>query len=201
MSVKEYLTRYLSSFMSEEKALSCADALMKAYGSLPLIASTSAEVIADTVGVSIDTALNIKLLGYVYSRSITDDFTFGRTYSDDEIKKYLIALFTGRHVETVYCISLDKQGRVTASDCLGVGIVNASEISARIVVECACKRGASSIILAHNHPKGTANASNQDISSTNIIKNVLSTLGIELLEHYLVSETDCISVGEQIGRI
>ena len=184
--------------MPRDKAAMASDGLVMAFGSLSLIASTSTEVISEAVGISTDTALMVKLLGYVYSRSITDDFVFGKAYSDEEIKKYLIALFTGLHVETVYCISLDSKGRVLASDRLNIGTVNASEISARVVVECACKRQASAVILAHNHPKGSVNASHQDIASTGVIRSVLSTCGIDLVSHYLVSETECKSVGEQI---
>ena len=199
LNSKEYLERYLSFIMPENKASDVSEALLRSYGSLPLIASTANEVLAETVGVSLDTALMIKLLGYVYSRSIKDDFVFGKAYSEDEIKKYLIALFTGSHVEMVYCISLDAKGCIIALDCLNVGIVNASEISARIVVECACRHGAASVILAHNHPKGSINASGQDVSSTFVIKNVLSVAGIELAAHYLVSETECMSISEQMS--
>ncbi len=201
MTVREFLTEYLSVIMPADKAKKAAESLAEKYGSLHLIASTSVDVIAESVGISTDTALMIKLLGYVHSRSITDGLVFGKAYSEEEIKDYLVALYTGLHVEVVYCISMDSHGRILSSDRLNIGTVNASEITARSVVECACKRRASSVILAHNHPRGTAAASNQDISSTGIIRNVLAAAGVELVAHYLVSETECKSVGEQIRGI
>lgn len=187
--------------MPEDRAQNVAERLIDTYGTLQLIASTDAEMMSRNVGISIDTALMVKLLGYIHSRSVTDNFAFGKVYNESDIKKYLMALFTGLHVEATCCISLDKRGRVLAVDRLNKGIVNASEISARAILDFACKNGASAIILAHNHPKGTAKASHQDVSATSTLQSILKACNVDLIAHYLVSETECKSISEQLDEL
>ena len=180
--------------MPKEKAAKEATSLVNMYGSLPIIQSTSIEALVDIAGVSKDTALMIKLLGYVYSRSITDKYTFGKAYSVDEIKEYLVALYMGIPVETVYCLCVDYRGRLLSKDVLNVGIVNQSDISARMIIECACRHKASGVILCHNHPKGVASPSDMDIESTQIIRDTLGIAGIDLVAHYLVAGNECVDV-------
>ncbi len=190
-ALRDYLRSYLSFSHSTEDAERLSRTLAEKYGSLAYIASSSTDELASTEGVSRSTALSLKLLGYVYSRSITDGFTLGRRHTDSEIEEYLKALFIGYTVETVYCLFLDGSGRIVASEYLGEGTVNTSEVYPRRVMERACALGARGVILAHNHPKGTVEPSLPDLRATGYLSHVLSTSGIKLIAHYLVNEREC----------
>ena len=87
-------------------------------------------------------------------------------------------------------LSFDSRGRVKGCDLLGEGTVNASEVYPRKIAECAVRRGASSVILAHNHPSGVANASDDDISATLALFATLRSMGIRLYRHVVVAGRD-----------
>lgn len=194
LTLTEYLAEYLSFFMKKEDAERASAALSQKYGTLCVLSSSTLDELAATDGMNNQSALSLKLLGYIRSRSVTDNFKLGRVHTEEEIREYLTALFLGLSVETVYCLSLDERGRVVASDYLGEGTVNSSEIYPRRVLECASRNRARSVILAHNHPKGTADASAEDKSATEYIKCVLRDAGINLRAHYLVSDGECAEV-------
>ena len=72
----------------------------------------------------------------------------------------------------------------------------ASPVSVRQVVENALYAGASSIILAHNHPSGVALPSQQDLLVTRQIQEALSPLNIRLADHVVVADSDYVSMAE-----
>jgi DNA repair protein RadC len=87
-------------------------------------------------------------------------------------------------------MTFDKDGLPIACDYLGDGTVNVSDVYPRKIVECALRRQSRSIILAHNHPGGTANPSDDDIAATSKLYMTLIVSGIKLRGHVIVSERD-----------
>ena len=75
-------------------------------------------------------------------------------------------------------------------DCieLSQGMVNTVSFDAKFIVEKAVTRRASSVVIAHNHPRGNATPSREDMESTEIIKRSLGNVGVNLLEHIVVAE-------------
>ena len=199
LTLAAYLAEYLSFSMKREDAERAAVGLSRKYGTLGVLFSSSLDELASTEGMNDQSALSVKLLGYIYSRSVTDSFKLGRVHTEEEIREYFTALFLGLSIETVYCLSLDERGRAVASDYLGEGTVNSTEIYPRRVLECASRNRAKSIILAHNHPKGTVCASAEDKAATEYIKCVLRDAGIKLVAHYLVSDGKCAEINTYLN--
>ena len=132
------------------------------------------------------TTIYIKLLFAIASRRYTDSFKLGVSHTEGEIREYLKALFFGLSVETVYILSLDREGRVVSSDKISEGTVNASGVLPRGILERARKYGAMKIILAHNHPGGEAQPSEEDSDTMTAISQLLAISDIELCRGYIV---------------
>jgi DNA repair protein RadC len=56
---------------------------------------------------------------------------------------------------------------------------------------------ASTVILAHNHPSGSTEASRDDIAMTREVRRALQPLGVILHDHLIVTEDTCISMQQQ----
>ena len=56
---------------------------------------------------------------------------------------------------------------------------------------------ASSIILAHNHPSGNLNASQQDIALTKKIKKGAEFLEIAVLDHLIITDESYKSLADE----
>ena len=74
--------------------------------------------------------------------------------------------------------------------------MSASAVHVRQVVENALYAGASTIILAHNHPSGVALPSDADVLVTHRIQEALAPLGIRLADHIIVADDDYVSMAE-----
>ncbi len=174
----------------EEKARS----LFGKFGSLIGVFEADADSIAEALSGDLRAAVYIKLCAAAVSRRGCDTFKFGRRHTEQEICEYLKYLFFGLSYETVYLLSLDREGRITASDKVGEGTVNASNIIPRKVLDLARKRGAARVIVAHNHPGGYAKPSDDDTSATALLRSLLISSGVGLEDHYVVAGNECTRV-------
>jgi DNA repair protein RadC len=61
------------------------------------------------------------------------------------------------------------------------------------VIERALHKGASALVLAHNHPNGNVQPSEQDKLLTRAIVLAASTVQIKILDHLIVSQDKVFS--------
>lgn len=100
----------------------------------------------------------------------------------------------GKEKEHLFLISLDTRNRYISKDLLSIGTINEAVLHPREVFKQAMLRNASSIILVHNHPSQDTTPSAEDISLTNEILYLGKTLGISLLDHLVVSNSEFSSI-------
>ncbi len=141
------------------------------------------------------TALCLKLFAALMSRRITDGFKLGRVKSEPEIERHLAALFIGLSEETVYMLSFDREGRALGIDRIGEGTVNFSEVLPRKIIETAKRRGALSISIAHNHPRGAAEQSEDDRIAFSELSSFCESVGLRLIKSYTVADSMVVSIG------
>ena len=181
-----------------EELLSCvsgtatadAQALMAHFENFLAVSEADQYSLLDVLGGNMSTSLYIKLAVALSSRRICDEFKFGKTHTDEEIKRYLTALFFGIGNETVYVLSFDNDGRVIACDRAGEGTVNFSSVLPRKIMEIIKRRGAKSVIVAHNHPGGYATPSQDDVLATKLVREVFTAYGIKLIKSLVVAGCD-----------
>ena len=107
---------------------------------------------------------------------------------------YLKHFFLGRKNETVFLLCLDAKCKVLACREVGEGSVNSANVPIRRVVEIALAEGASTVVLAHNHPSGIAIPSGEDIATTRRLYAALSTVDVILADHIVVADDDYVSM-------
>ena len=88
--------------------------------------------------------------------------------------------------EHVCVILLDAQNQVIRWSTIHIGTLTMSVVGAREVFREAIREGASSIILAHNHPSGDTTPSPEDIDVTNKIAETGKMLDIALVDHVII---------------
>lgn len=103
-----------------------------------------------------------------------------------EQKEHFIALF------------LDAQDGLIESRTISVGILNAALVHPREVFEPAITLRAASIIVAHNHPSGSAEPSGDDREITKRLVDAGRMLGIEMRDHIIISKTEYFSFQQQL---
>lgn len=80
---------------------------------------------------------------------------------------------------------------------VALGTVNETVVSPRDVFREAVKRNATAVLVAHNHPSGDLEPSGQDEQLTVRLTKAGKLLGIQVLDHLIVSKTGCTSLSER----
>ncbi len=96
--------------------------------------------------------------------------------------------------EYFVCLTLDGANRLIVKRVVTIGTLTASLVHPREVFADAIADRAASIIVAHNHPSGSLEASQADKDVTNRLAEAGKLLGITLNDHIIVTKSDYISI-------
>lgn len=95
--------------------------------------------------------------------------------------------------EHFICVSLNGAHEVLALRVVSIGTLNRTLVHPREVFSDPVSESAGGIICAHNHPSGNTDPSREDIELTERIVEAGNILGINLLDHLIVSESGYFS--------
>ena len=90
--------------------------------------------------------------------------------------------------EYFVCLTLDGANRLIAKRVVTIGTLTASLVHPREVFADAIADRAASIIVAHNHPSGSLEASQVDKEVTNRLRQAGELLGISLVDHIIITK-------------
>lgn len=94
-------------------------------------------------------------------------------------------------------ILLNARHEAVAVETVSIGSLNASIVHPREVFRPVMLISAASIIVAHNHPSGDPEPSEEDISITRRLVQVGELLGIGLLDHVVIAKRGIVSLRER----
>jgi DNA repair protein RadC len=98
-----------------------------------------------------------------------------------------------RDKEHFYVMHLDVKSRVNLIEVVSIGTLNSSLIHPRETFRRAVCQDAAAIIVAHNHPSGESNPSDEDTKVTKLLFEAGNILGIQLLDHVIFTPTEFFS--------
>lgn len=116
-------------------------------------------------------------------RSITspvDVYAEIRHYADRDQEQFIVCSLNGAH-------ELIQANMVTK------GLINRTLIHPREVFVLPIEKRATAIILAHNHPSGKLEPSDEDIELTKRLKDCGDLLGIKVLDHLIITPSGYFS--------
>lgn len=99
----------------------------------------------------------------------------------------LCADFRSSKKEHIVAFYLDTQQRLIERRIISVGTLDASILNPREVFEPALQLSAAGVVLAHNHPSGSLEPSDEDVTITKRVADAGDLLGIILINHIIVS--------------
>ena len=93
-----------------------------------------------------------------------------------------------RKKEYFFIFYLDSRNQEIERKVISVGSLNANLVHPREVFEPAVKNLAAQVILAHNHPSGDPEPSEDDLEINKRLVEAGKILGIEIIDHIIVSK-------------
>ena len=104
-----------------------------------------------------------------------------------DIVRLMHPVISDMPVEAFWVILLNRRNKVIGRECVALGGVSAVLVDMRLLLKPAITRLASSIILCHNHPSGTASPSSEDRALTRRAASAAELIDIRLLDHVIIT--------------
>lgn len=114
--------------------------------------------------------------------------------SPKEIGDFILAQYFGLQGENFSLLCINRLGKVLSFEVIMQGSVDSVGVSPRLVVEKVLKHGATSVVIAHNHPGGIAIPSPADEEITKQLADLLKGISVNLVDHIIVADDDYISM-------
>jgi len=173
------------------------------------IAREIADLMQKSPAISFDQLLMIKGVGPSKASQILACFELGRRLFDKTANVHRIVTaedivslpevheIRDRRQEHFLTVTLNGAGEVLNARTITVGILNHNLVHPREVFADAITDRAASIICVHNHPCGIPEPSSQDITITTQLREAGSMLGIQLMDHIIVTKTSHTSMHDR----
>ncbi len=168
--------------------------LIKHFGSFSEVLDAPIHELEKVKGIGHNTAVFISLMRELQRYYQIQKTTANKIVGHDEIVNYVFNTLSQLTEEHVMLLCVDNKMNMISADILCEGSVNSAALSTRAVVNCALKHNAVAVILAHNHPRGYALPSREDLQTTKTIKDALATISVALIDHIICSPSDKVSL-------
>jgi len=180
-----------------------AHELIEHCGSFNNVFDASEKQLTEVMGIGKKTAQHIKLIG-IASRAydVNAASPSGKRFANlDEIGEYICAILKNRKQEVFYILMLDSQNTLLGCRLIENGSPNQADISIDRILQLSYFTGCSKIVVAHNHPGGTPEPSDEDVTFTLSIKRAFDPLSTEFVEHFIIAGNNYIPIYRYLADI
>lgn len=115
----------------------------------------------------------------------------------EDVFLFLKGRFQNLDREHFLIVLLSARNTVIGIETVSVGSLNASIVHPREVFKPAIEQSAASILLAHNHPSGMTDPSDDDLALTRRLVQVGELVGITVLDHMICGDNGFTSLKQQ----
>lgn len=197
LSVQELLQLILGRGIAGESVAVTAQKLLAQFGSLQKLSEASIEELSSIRGIGLAKAAQIKAAVEMGRRLYTQTPAYKKKelLNPEKVFKLVRSKLKDYSKEHFYLIALDS--RNWSIHEVSLGTLNASIVHPREAFAEAIKSKAASVIIAHNHPSGDPEPSQDDLEITKRLVEAGKILGIEVADHIIVAKDKFLSFKEQ----
>jgi DNA repair protein RadC len=165
-----------------------AKQLLAAFSNLRRILEADLSNLQSLGGLPLQSALQFKAMGDLMRLSNKEEFKRGRVISSpDHVATFLREQIGSRPREVFTALFLDHRNHLLAFEHLQEGTVDHTAVYPREILKRALELNATGIILSHNHPAGSLEASEGDKQLTRQVLSAARAMGITIHDHLIVT--------------
>lgn len=194
---QELLAVILCTGSRNHDALELAQLLLNETGTLEMLSGCTIQELSLIDGIKRAKALKIKAALELHSRIEKEKAARRRTFASmAEVAEFFLHQGFDRTRECLQIVLLNQKGEILSHRILTTGSSGSVTFSPNQIVAIAVKVFAKKIILAHNHPSGICTPSKKDAEETQKLMLIASMIGIELIDHLILTDTEYFSIFE-----
>jgi DNA repair protein RadC len=197
LSTSELLAVVLNTGTIKEGVLEMSNRVIKDYGEGGIMSQKNPQALSKDLDIPIGKSLQIVAcaeLGRRFFQKNNSSLPIIRTAR--EVYDYVKDMhnLSKEHLRGIY---LNAHYKVIHDEVISIGTVDANIIHPREVFKPAIEHSAVALILVHNHPSGITTPSEADLSVTKQLIEAGKFLGVDLIDHIIVSKDSFTSVGAE----
>jgi len=197
LSDAELLAIFLRTGIKGKTAVDLARDLLSDSGGLNALLSADEDRFCQGKGVGQAKFVQLKAVVEMSRRYLHEKIQRGDVMANvDDVKHYLQSRLQAYPFEVFACLFLDNKHQVIEYEELFRGTVDAASVHTREVVRRAIHHNAVALVLAHNHPSGSAEPSQSDIQITQKLTDALALLDVRVLDHFIIAD-EIVSFAER----
>jgi len=194
LSAAELLAIILGVGTKKEEVLLMANRVLKEYGEKNIINQKNPQALSKDLLLPITKACQIVAcfaLGRRFFKETNGGTTIIRTAK--QAFEYLKDMreLPKEHLRGIY---LNSRYHLIHDEVISIGSLNSNIVHPREVFRPALEYSAAAIIIAHNHPSGDPHPTQSDIETTKQLIAAAKILGINLLDHIVITKNKFTSV-------
>jgi len=198
LSAQELLALVIGRGISKKSVMSIAQELLAKFGNIKAIGQATIEELSQIKGIGLAKAAQIKACFELGKREDLEpeprDFDIK---NPESVVKAIRSSIKDKAKEHFKLILLNPRNKIIGISTISIGTLNASLVHPREVFKDAIVHSAASVVLAHNHPSGDPEPSEDDINITKKLVDSGKLLGIEVLDHIVIGKDNFCSFKER----
>ena len=198
LSDAELLAILLRTGIKGMSAVDLARYLLNEFGSLGRLMNAPERELVRHKGMGQASFTQFAVVREIGRRVLAEELQEGALFDSPKAAADFLRLHLGHaRVEVSLVLLLNRQNRLINCVELSRGTVAENTVYVREVVKLALDHYADSLIVAHNHPGGAAEPSPSDVEWTGRLKQALELVDVRLLDHFIVTARQAVSLAEQ----
>jgi len=198
LSAQELLALVIGRGISKKSVMSIAQELLVRFGNIKTISQATIEELSQIKGIGLAKAAQLKACFELGKREELEPELKNFDIKDPEaVVKAIRASIKDKAKEHFKLILLNPRNKIIGISTISIGTLNASLVHPREVFKDAITHSAASVVLAHNHPSGDPEPSEDDIKITKKLVDSGKILGIEVLDHIIIGKNNFCSFKER----
>lgn len=196
LSMAELLSVILNVGTKKEDVLTMSNRILREYGEKSITNVRNPKELSGDLDIPIGRATQLVAIvelgrrlfernpnGGKVIRTANDVFEYTRSMADLP-KEHLRGIYLNSHYKVIH------------DEVISIGTIDANIVHPREVFKPALEYSAVAVVLVHNHPSGDLNPSNEDLVVTKQLEEAGKLLGIELIDHVIVSRDGFKSIAK-----
>lgn len=174
-----------------------AHALLECFGSLSNVLDAPTSELVNVAGVGETGATLLHLMPGLTRRYLRDRWgQKPQLNTREDLACFVVDELATATNEIFLLVLLTHENHVLRALPLHEGSLASAPVYPRLVVEAVLRHHAAKVALAHNHPGGVAQPSDEDIAVTRTLVAVFDALGVPVVDHVIVAGPRTFSMAE-----